>query len=154
SSFLGAGGKVSMKVEPPPGPHRRRIEVRRLGCVEYEDGRTLQLRLREARLRGVVGDAVVFVEHPPVLTLGRAGRREHLLWSAERLTAEGLSVHETERGGEVTYHGPGQIVGYPILDLSPDRKDVRRYVRDLEEVMIRALASFSIKATRDPRWPG
>jgi lipoyl(octanoyl) transferase len=114
----------------------------------------LQRSYRQARTAGEVGDVLLLVEHPPVVTFGRSVHREHLIWSAARLEAEGLSLHETERGGDVTYHGPGQMVGYPILDLAPDRRDVRRYVRDLEEVIIRSLATWGVQAHREPGSPG
>jgi len=132
----------------------RTLTVHRLGRVEYEDGLRMQALFARARKEGKVGDVLLLLEHPPVLTLGRGARRADVLASAEQLAARGVEVHETDRGGEVTYHGPGQIVGYPILDLAPDRKDVRRHVRSVEEGMIRALAEHGIEAGRIPRWPG
>ncbi len=132
----------------------RTLTVHRLGRVEYEDGLRLQALFARARKEGKVGDVLLLLEHAPVLTLGRGARREDVLASPEVLEARGVEVHETDRGGEVTYHGPGQIVGYPIIDLAPDRKDVRRYVRSVEEGMIRALAEHGIQAGRIPRWPG
>jgi len=132
----------------------RTLTVLRLGRVEYEDGLRVQALFARARKEGKVGDVLLLVEHPPVLTLGRGARRADVLASPEQLEARGVEVHETDRGGEVTYHGPGQIVGYPILDLAPDRKDVRRHVRSVEEGMIRALAEHGIEATRIPKWPG
>jgi lipoyl(octanoyl) transferase len=133
---------------------RRTLTVYRLGRVEYEDGLQLQALFARARKAGQVGDLLLLLEHPPVLTLGRGASRAGVLASPEVLEARGVEVHETNRGGEVTYHGPGQIVGYPILDLAPDRKDVRRHVRSVEEGMIRALAAHGIEAGRIPRWPG
>jgi lipoyl(octanoyl) transferase len=130
------------------------LTVHRLGRVEYEDGLRMQARFARARKEGKVGDVLLLLEHPPVLTLGRGASRADVLASAERLEARGVEVHETDRGGEVTYHGPGQIVGYPILDLAPDRKDVRRHVRSVEEGMIRALAEHGIGAGRIAKWPG
>ena len=128
----------------------RTIEVRRLGLVPYSEALALQRALVEDRRAGRVGDLLLLVEHPHVLTLGVRGDggRSHILASPDALTARGIQVHETGRGGDITYHGPGQIVGYPIIDLKPDRCDVHRYVRDLEEVMIRTAADFGVPANR------
>lgn len=132
----------------------RTLTIHRLGRVEYEDGLQLQALFARARKEGKVGDLLLLLEHPPVLTLGRGASQADVLAGAELLEARGVEVHETNRGGEVTYHGPGQIVGYPIIDLAPDRKDVRRYVRTVEEGMIRALAEYGVEAMRIPKWPG
>jgi lipoyl(octanoyl) transferase len=135
---------------------RRAIEVRRLGVVPYNVGLELQNALVEQRKRGEIPDQLLLLEHPPVITLGVKSRsdRSHVVATDEMLTAEGVEVFETGRGGDVTYHGPGQLVGYPILDLKPDRCDVHQYVRDLEEVMIRAAAAFGVTAGRIPGLTG
>ena len=133
---------------------KRILTAYRLGRVEYEDGLRLQAAFAAARKAETVGDVLLLLEHAPVLTLGRGADRGDILRPAAELEARGVEVHETDRGGEVTYHGPAQIVGYPILDLAPDRKDVRRYVRSVEEGMIRALAMFGVTAGRIPKWPG
>jgi lipoyl(octanoyl) transferase len=129
---------------------QRRVEIRRLGLVPYGEALALQRALVEDRRAGRVGDLLLLVEHPHVLTLGVRGDggRSHILATADTLAAHGVEVHETGRGGDITYHGPGQIVGYPILDLKPDRCDVHRYVRDLEEVLIRTAADFGVEASR------
>lgn len=126
------------------------LAVRRLGRVEYQDGLDLQKTLVEQRKRGEIPDTLLLLEHPDVITLGVKTRndRSHVLETPEALAAKGVGLFETGRGGDVTYHGPGQLVGYPIFDLKPDRCDVHRYVRDLEEVLIRAVAAFDIGAGR------
>ncbi len=128
----------------------RNIEIRRLGLMPYADALALQRSLVEERRVGTIGDQLLFVEHPHVLTLGVRGDggRGHILATPEVLAARGVAVYETGRGGDVTYHGPGQIVGYPIVDLNPDRRDVHRYVRDLEEVLILTAADYGIRAER------
>lgn len=133
----------------PPG-RPRPIEVRRLGLVGYDDALALQRSLVEARKAERVPDLLLLLQHPPVITVGVKGDggRSHVVASPEWLAGEGIAVSETGRGGDVTFHGPGQIVGYPILDLRPDRQDVHRYVRDLEEVMIRVCADYGITAAR------
>jgi lipoyl(octanoyl) transferase len=110
----------------------------------------MQRQLVEERRAGRIEDVLLLVEHPHVLTLGVKGDggRSHVLASADVLAACGVEIHEAGRGGDITYHGPGQIVGYPILDLRPDRCDVHRYVRDLEEVLIRTAADFGVDAGR------
>jgi len=128
----------------------RELDVRRLGRVPYAEALELQRALVEERRAGRVGDVLLLVEHPHVITLGTRSEtsRANVLATPERLAALGVELHETSRGGDVTYHGPGQLVGYPILDLKPDRADVYNYVRNLEEVMIQATASFGVEAGR------
>ena len=128
----------------------RPLEVRRLGLVPYGEALELQRALVEDRRAGRIGDVLLLVEHPHVLTVGVRGDagRSHILADIEALHSRAIEIFETGRGGDVTYHGPGQIVGYPIIDLSPDRRDVHRYVRDLEEVIIRTAADFGVEATR------
>ena len=128
----------------------RPLEVRRLGRLPYADALALQRALVEERKADRVPDLLLLVEHPPVITLGVKGDggRSHIVASADRLAELGIAVHDAGRGGDVTYHGPGQIVAYPILDLKPDRCDVHRYVRDIEEVMIRVCADYGVRAGR------
>ncbi|UCF47658.1 MAG: lipoyl(octanoyl) transferase LipB [Myxococcales bacterium] len=120
----------------------------RLGTVDYAEAHRLQKELQAKRIADEIEDAVLLLEHPPVLTLGRSAKEQHVLAPAEALEARGVSVHEVGRGGDVTYHGPGQLVAYPIIDLKPDRRDVRKYVWSLEETMIRTCADFGLSATR------
>lgn len=125
------------------------LHVHRLGRAAYGPTHELQRKLVEARVRGLVPDILLLVEHdPPVVTLGRAAKEQNLLFAPALLAMRGIEVHETGRGGDVTYHGPGQVVAYPIVQLSPDRQDVRRYVHTLEETMIRTCADHGVIAGR------
>src|SRR3954470_1984518 len=126
------------------------VEVRRLGPMPYAEALALQRELVEDRRAGRIDDLLLLVEHPHVLTLGVRGDggRSHIVADLDALAAKGVDICESGRGGDVTYHGPGQIVGYPIVDLRPDRCDVHRYVRDLEEVLIRVAGDFGVSAAR------
>jgi len=119
-----------------------------VGLIGYAQAWELQKRLVAARKTGAIEDVLLLCEHPHVITLGRNGKREHLLASEQVLRQKGVEFHPSDRGGDITYHGPGQLVGYPILNLGAIRKDVVWYVRMLEEVMIRATAEFGINAER------
>ena len=119
-----------------------------MGSVAYRPAHDLQIRLRDGLAAGRNDEHFLLLEHPPVFTLGRNAKPSDIVADRDALAARGVAVEETDRGGQVTFHGPGQLVGYPILDLQPDRKDIRRYVRDLQEVLIRALADFGIEASR------
>lgn len=130
------------------------VQVYRLGRVEYVDGLELQRQLQLARREDLVPDTLLLLEHQPVLTMGRAAKFTNIITPKPRLDALGVDVFETDRGGDVTYHGPGQIVGYPLLHLGPGRQDVRKYVRCIEELMIRTVADYGITATRFEQWPG
>lgn len=125
-----------------------------LGNVPYEPTWTAQRALAQARRDGGVPDLLLLVEHPPTFTIGRSGRPEHLLAGPEWLAALGATVHMVDRGGDITYHGPGQLVAYPILDLQPRGRDVHRYLRALEEAIIRTVADFGIVAHRLPPHTG
>ena len=124
--------------------------MRRLGCVSYNEALLLQQQFVKARHAGEVPDLLLLLQHPHVLTVGAGARHSHgnIVADSATLQAKGIQVVEVGRGGDVTYHGPGQLVGYPIVDLRPDRCDVRRYMRDLEEVMIRTAGTFGVTAER------
>lgn len=132
----------------PRTPERHPVAVERLGTVAYAEALELQQQLVARRRSGDVGDTLLLLEHPHVITLGTSASREHVLIGSDEEKLLGIDVFETGRGGDVTYHGPGQLVGYPILDLKPDRCDLHAYVRDLEQVLIDALARFGIDAAR------
>ena len=127
---------------------KRRLVVKRLGRVEYGAALALQKETELAVKEGQQPDTLLLLEHPHTLTVGRRGDSAAILMSQEALAGRGVTVFETNRGGKITYHGLGQIVGYPIINLSPDREDVHRYVRDLEEVLIQTLGDFEIPAFR------
>ena len=125
-----------------------------MGRRDYREIWELQRRLVKERQAGQVPDLLLFVEHPPTYTLGRGGRREHLLISEEELSRLGASLVETDRGGDITYHGPGQIVGYPIVDLKQIEPDVHQYLRRLEEILIRTLVDFGLATHRSRGFTG
>lgn len=126
------------------------LVVQRAGLMPYEAGLALQAELVAARKAGSIPDTLVLLQHPPVITLGVKVRqsREHVLATDDQLRAQGIALFEAGRGGDVTYHGPGQLVGYPILDLKPDRMDAHKYVRDLEEALIGVCRDFGLAADR------
>jgi lipoyl(octanoyl) transferase len=124
----------------------RKCEVRDLGRIGYAQALSLQREFVEQRKQGAIPDQLLFVEHPHVITLGRNGRRENLLANEEVLRRTGIEFHVTDRGGDITYHGPGQIVGYPVFDLREWKRDVVAYVRAIEQAIIDALAELEISA--------
>jgi len=132
----------------------RTLKVERLGRVAYGAALDMQKRAERAVLTGEQADTLLLLEHPHTLTLGRRSGPNGIIVPEELLRARGVTVFETNRGGKVTYHGLGQLVGYPIINLSPDREDVHRFVRDLEEVLIRAMRDFAIEAFRIPGLTG
>src|SRR6201991_2762378 len=132
----------------PPAPGPRLCEVRWLGLTTYADGLRMQERAVE-QLREAGGrEQLLLLEHPHVFTLGRGADASNILADEQKLQSHSIEVYETGRGGDVTYHGLGQLVGYPIINLKPDRCDVHRYVRDLEEVLIRTIGDYGIRAAR------
>lgn len=126
----------------------RNLLVQRLGLVDYQSALAIQKEAELAVKSGVQPDTLLLLEHPHTLTIGRRGESSSVLLNEEELKSRNVTVFETNRGGKVTYHGLGQVVGYPIVNLSPDREDVHRYVRDLEEVLIRTMSDFDIDAFR------
>jgi len=126
----------------------RKLLVQHLGLVDYQSGLTIQKETELAVKTGTQPDTLLLLEHPHTLTIGRRGDSSSILLNEAELSTRNVTLFETNRGGKVTYHGLGQVVGYPIINLSPQREDVHRYVRDLEEVLIRTLADFGIDAFR------
>ena len=127
-----------------------KINIVRLGKIDYKDALDIQEKLLDLRQQHKIGDVILLLEHPPVLTLGRRGEYANILLPRQELEASGVSVYEVTRGGDVTYHGPGQIVGYPIMDLNNHGKDVKDFVWKIEEVFIRLLKEeYNISADRD-----
>jgi lipoyl(octanoyl) transferase len=150
------GFSVERQGDDPEVPPSRQLAIQRLGLVPYAEALELQRQLVERRRANEITDQLLLLQHPSVITLGVKSRndRSHVLETPEGLAARGIDLVETGRGGDVTYHGPGQLIGYPIIDLNPDRRDVHRYVRDLEEVLIRTAAAFGITAERMPGLTG
>lgn len=126
----------------------RKFLVQKLGLVDYESALALQKQAEQAVKNGTQPDTLLLLEHPHTLTIGRRGDSSAVLLDEQQLKQRNVTLFETNRGGKVTYHGLGQVVGYPIVNLSPDREDVHRYVRDLEEVLIRVLSDFDVNAFR------
>jgi lipoyl(octanoyl) transferase len=133
---------------------RKTITLIDAGEVPYEQAWAWQRELVSQRAAGAREDTLLLLEHPPTITLGRGAHREHLLVAPDELARRGVALVETDRGGDVTYHAPGQIVGYPILKLSRHGGDVLRYLRDLEEVLIRALATYGLRGERTEQLTG
>src|SRR5436190_2387158 len=132
----------------------RRCRLRQLGRIDYASALELQQRLAGDRKQGLIGDQLLLLEHPHVITLGRNGHLENLLADDDIMARAGISFYPTDRGGDVTYHGPGQLVGYPILDLREWQRDVGAYVRALEQSLIDTLADYGIEAGRIPKLTG
>ena len=130
------------------------LQLRSLGQTPYAEGLALQHRIQAAQREGQAGDSLVLLEHSPVVTLGRSAKAAHLLASKEVLAAHGIELHEADRGGDVTVHCPGQLVGYPLLQLEGAWRDVKKYMRALEEVLIVALRPWGLCCRRQERWPG
>jgi lipoyl(octanoyl) transferase len=138
-----------------PGAKPQRIcEAQWLGVVQYDEGLHIQERAVERLRSGEAPEQLLLLEHPHVFTLGKGADSSNILANRQQLESNCVEVHETGRGGDVTYHGPGQLVGYPIVDLKPDRCDVHRYVRDIEEVLIRTIAEFGVNGVRIPGLTG
>ena len=136
------------------GAGRSRAIVSYLGLIAYGEAYRLQLELVRRRTARETPDTLLLLEHPPTITIGRFGKTANVLASPRQLEAQGIGLVSSDRGGDVTYHGPGQLVAYPIIDLKWKGRDVHGYVHDLEEIAIQTLAGFGVEATRDPDHPG
>ena len=139
---------------PPPSGAARPCVYEDLGHIEYGAAWKLQRELAAGRKQGLIADRLLFAGHPHVITMGRGARQQHLLVTREQLERLGIALWETDRGGDITYHGPGQLVGYPIVDLREWKRDVVAYLRALEQVLIDALGEFGISAGRLPGCTG
>lgn len=137
-----------MYCNTPTSPNMDGLKAYRLGMVEYQRALDLQLSLIDKRKNEEIEDVLLLLEHPPTFTMGRSGKTENLLKSQEELKRNGIHFEIISRGGDITYHGPGQLVGYPIVDLNKFNRDVHQYLRNIEEVIIRALCDFEIEAER------
>ncbi|GIW47207.1 MAG: octanoyltransferase [Deltaproteobacteria bacterium] len=124
------------------------VRVCRLGTIHYREALELQMSLLEKRFKGEIGDVLLLLEHPPTFTIGRGGKNTHLLVNREELARRGIHFEAVSRGGDITYHGPGQLVGYPIVDLGSINRDIYSFLRNLEETIIIALGNFGLKARR------
>ena len=147
-------GAPSTSIAGKPVPTPQPWSLLPLGEVEYGEAWDLQQRLVAARQQELIGDVLVLLQHPPTYTMGRRATPDHVLLNEVELAQRGVAVHYVDRGGDVTYHGPGQLVGYPIIDLRKRGLDVHEYLRSLEEVLIRALRSFGVIGERDPQYTG
>ncbi|HEX6039853.1 lipoyl(octanoyl) transferase LipB [Longimicrobium sp.] len=137
-----------MSTDTAVAADRKVMEVRRLGTISYADALELQAEMVKQRRADEIPDTLLLLEHPHVITLGSGSHDENVLVSPEERAARGIELFPTGRGGDVTYHGPGQLVGYPIFDLKPDRQDLHRYLRDIEQALIGVLADFGIQGSR------
>jgi lipoate-protein ligase B len=125
-----------------------------LGCISYTDALDLQMRICELKKNGYRKDVLLLLEHPPTITLGRNGSLDHLLIREDELRSRGIELWHIDRGGDITFHGPGQLVGYPILHLTHGERDIRRYMKNLEESLIRLLSLYEIEGERDAKFTG
>lgn len=129
-----------------------KLVIHKLGRIEYDEALAMQEDLLGMRQEGIIPDTLLMLEHPPVITLGRRGKYDNILLPLETLAANGVKTYEVSRGGDVTYHGPGQVIGYPIVDISAQGKDIKQFVWNIEEVFIRLLGSeFGIEAHREEK---
>jgi lipoyl(octanoyl) transferase len=133
---------------------RRPAQLRDLGVVPYADALALQLSLHAQRVAGAIPDTLLLLEHPPVITLGKAFHPEHLRYAREFYAQQGIELHPTDRGGDVTCHNPGQLVGYPIFDVAQHGRDLHKFLRDLEQAIIDALRAFGVEAHREAGYTG
>ncbi len=150
------GGEAQLPSERGTGSegHPKPAHLIDLGLIRYEPAFALQRKLHAQRVAGEIPNTLLLLEHPPVITLGKAFHPEHLRFAREFYAQQGIELHPTDRGGDVTCHNPGQLVGYPIFDVSQHGRDLHKFLRDLEEVLIRALAEFGIEAHREAGYTG